>query len=120
MAHYQLLRFFEHLSGFCGFLDARLHTFDFVSTRSDFLFSVILQTAARHDADPVHSYRSSVIALGLMNHIREVIWPEILVKNYRSIQICQAMMVFSTWATGTDLGDEDPSWSIFGHAREFA
>lgn len=109
--------YMENISGFHGLLDPTLHTLKFVLSRSHFLLSVILQTAASRDADPATEVRSSEIAQALLPLIRDIIWPVVVLKNYRSVQICQAATIWGTAITNTDVTDDDPSWSLFGHAR---
>jgi hypothetical protein len=111
-------RHLDRMNGFHALLDPRLHTFDFGAAKSFFLLSAVLQTVAARDADPSHEERSALLAIDLLKHMREVIWPRILLSNYRSVQICQACMIWGTFAPSTDISDDDPSWFMFGHARE--
>lgn len=110
--------FFSRLNESCGLLDPRLHTLQFMSAKSYYLLSVVLQTAARHDHDPLTSARSAILATLLLQHIRELVWPTILLGNYQSVQICQACMIFATWKPASDTFGEAPTYTLFGHARE--
>lgn len=109
----------QHLVGYSALLDPRMHTYEWVAERSVFLMAVIIQAAARRDSNPTFEARSAMIASTLGRHIREVIWPRVVVGNYRSTQVCQAMMIWGAYSNAADIGDEDPSWLLFGHACEW-
>lgn len=100
------------MNGYTGLLDPALHTFDYVSSRSAFLLSVCLQVAA------ARSLRTDGIAKQLLLHIRETLWPNVLVRNLRSVAICQACMIWGSFADTSDISDDETTWFLFGHARE--
>lgn len=106
------------MNGYTGLLDKALHTYEYVRSTSFFLLSVTIQAAAGRDLNPVSQARSAYIARTILQHIKDTIWPMVLLRNMRSVQICQACMIWTTFTDSKDITDEEPSWFLFGHARK--
>ncbi|KAI5481416.1 fatty acid elongase [Pseudohyphozyma bogoriensis] len=121
----KLLRvFFAGPAGFTGLFDQRLHTVAFLQARSSMLFTVILYVAAMHDTSPSTMARSAVLFTELRYHLINVIWPKVLLENYRSVQIVQALTLWPAFIQPADsdslaLGD-DFDWTLYGHALRIA
>ena len=109
--------FWDNLANYAGFFDRRLHTLRYLQNHSTFLLSTILHISARH-ATKQEIPGVDLISVVLERHILVNLWPRILVTNCRSVQISQALMLWATFLPEPRPGEDDLSWSLFGHASE--
>ena len=117
LTHDDILSFWDNLANYAGFFHRQLHTLSYLQDHSTFLLSTILHISARH-ATKQEISGVDLISVVLERHILVNLWPRILMTNCRSVQICQAVMLWATYLPEPRPGEDDLGWSLFGHASE--
>jgi hypothetical protein len=107
--------FFDNLANYAGFMDRSLHTLPYLQTHSCLLLSVILYIASRHSPKEEVAEAETLAAV-LENHIHANLWPKLFLSNYKSVHICQALMLWATFLPEPRPGEDDLGWTLFGHA----
>ncbi|KAJ9107533.1 hypothetical protein QFC21_000990 [Naganishia friedmannii] len=107
--------FWSKLANYAAFLDYRIHALHHVRRSSTLLTCVILHNAARHTSTQT-VLDAARLSMALDKHINSVLWPRILIGNNKSVEICQACMVWATFLAEPKPGEDDLGWSLFGHA----
>ncbi|KAM0756645.1 hypothetical protein T439DRAFT_321340 [Meredithblackwellia eburnea MCA 4105] len=119
-AEYLLRVFFDGPAGFCGFLDRTLHTIAFLQARSGLLLSILLYLGARHDVHPATTLISAELTLRIKAHLRETIYPKVLLENYRSVQIVQSFIIWGAFLPEDEGESRTDGLHLFAHALRVA
>lgn len=93
-----------------AYFDSDLATFSYIRSRSHALISVICHTMSRSQKG------KESLAAALCNHVHHVVLPAILLQNFKSVEIVQALMMLAAFEPPTDSIREDRSWTLLSHA----
>lgn len=97
--------FVEKLDLPISLLDPSLHTFAFIRSRSAILLTSMCWISAQFMDN------GGKTAARLESHLKDTLIPAVLTQGYRSVEICQAMIILAAYHPPTPTLWEDRSWS---------
>ncbi|KDQ12615.1 hypothetical protein BOTBODRAFT_413596 [Botryobasidium botryosum FD-172 SS1] len=105
--------FFEKLNPFVGVLDRAIHGPQQVLKRCPFLFTVVCAISSRY-----HTERPELYQLAM--HFAKTSAATTLIDGWKSVEICQAYILLSTYPVPAKRWEEDRTWLYLGLAIRMA
>ncbi|WVR04388.1 hypothetical protein IAU60_001390 [Kwoniella sp. DSM 27419] len=97
------------------YLDPRLHTLDYIRSRSSFLLAVVLAIASTYK----ELCTSMILHAQLMTHASRL-EANVRNNNYKSIEIVQALLLLASWSEVPHTLSREKTWQYVSHATALA
>lgn len=108
-AQHLLTFYFANLRPWVHLLDPRLHTLQYIRTKSPFLLTAV-SLVASYFSDH-HRHLSHYLSIHA-----DSLFLRVVKDGYRSLEIAQALCILAAWAPAKQDGDTERSWTLLGLA----